>query len=169
MAVVRGHPAEGGVIDYPLSRQRDAREWIGAHSTDAAQPARTRYRRLATVELPIHVERYPSSRYALLALQPETGRKHQLRRHLKHLAHPIIGDATHGKGRHNRMFAEQFGSTRLLLASTDLWIDHPVTGGRLHLHAPLIEDYTSVLAHLGWEATWAAWLKSDGAHETPAL
>jgi tRNA pseudouridine65 synthase len=68
------------------------------------KPAQTRYRRLATVELPYRVDRYPSSRYALVELSPLTGRWHQLRRHMKHIAHPIIGDATHGKGRHNRLF-----------------------------------------------------------------
>ena len=65
----------------------------------AAQAARTRFRRLATVELPHAVDRYPTSRYALVELFPETGRRHQLRRHLKHIAHPIIGDATYGTGR----------------------------------------------------------------------
>ena len=71
----------------------------------APQPALTRYRRLATVELPVAVDTYATSRYALLHLMPETGRRHQLRRHLKHIAHPIIGDATYGKGRHNRMLS----------------------------------------------------------------
>lgn len=68
-------------------------------ATQAAQPALTHFRRLATVELPHAVDRYPSSRYALVALHPESGRRHQLRRHLKHISHPIIGDATYGKGR----------------------------------------------------------------------
>jgi len=98
LAVVRGHPPEAGEIDHPLVRMAD--EHAGIVASAAAQPALTRYCRLATVELPYRVDRYPSSRYALLELEPLTGRWHQLRRHLKHIAHPIIGDATHGKGRH---------------------------------------------------------------------
>jgi len=150
LAVVRGHPPESGSIDHPLSRQRDDREWQGERSSQEAQPALTRYRRLATVELPFEVDRYPSSRYALLELEPVTGRRHQLRRHLKHLAHPIIGDATYGKGKHNRFFAEHFGCHRLLLACTGLAFDHPVSGERLQMKAPVSGEFAATLAQLGW-------------------
>lgn len=150
LAVVRGHPPESGLIDHPLSRQRDAAEWVGTHTRSEPQPARTAYRRLATVELPFAVDRYPTSRYALLEVAPETGRKHQIRRHLKHIAHPIIGDATYGKGLHNRMFAAHVGSARLLLACTELWLDHPHSGARLHLHAPPAADFMAVIDALGW-------------------
>ena len=108
LAVVRGHPPESGVIDHPLARRPDDYEHLPANASLAAQPALTRYRRLAVTELPYAVDRYPTSRYALVELNPETGRRHQLRRHLKHLAHPIIGDSTYGKGRHNRLFQEVF-------------------------------------------------------------
>ena len=150
LAVVRGFPPEGGVIDHALSRQRDDYEFAGDQCATEAQPAVTRYTRLATVELPYAVDRYPSSRYALLDLEPLTGRKHQLRRHLKHIAHPIIGDATYGKGRHNRFFAEQFGSHRLLLACTQLTVQHPDDGRALVIAAPLAEDFTELLGQLGW-------------------
>ncbi|WP_323004334.1 pseudouridine synthase [Denitromonas sp.] len=152
VAVVRGHPPESGLIDHPLTRQRDDNEWVDPGAQTAAQPARTTFQRLATIELPIAVDRYPTSRYALLQVAPETGRKHQIRRHLKHISHPIIGDATHGKGRHNRMFAAHFGCQRLLLASTDLWLDHPVSGQRLHLHAAPASDFMALLDHFGWRA-----------------
>ena len=150
VSVVRGHPPESGVIDHPLSRQRDAYEFAGEACSTEAQSARTHYRRLATVELPYAVDRYPSTRYALLDLVPETGRKHQLRRHLKHIAHPIIGDATYGKGRHNRFFAEHFGCGRLLLACTQLSINHPGDGRRLVIDSPLADDFASLLGQLGW-------------------
>jgi tRNA pseudouridine65 synthase len=113
LAVVRGWPDAAGEIDHPLGRMPDDYGYRGGN--DVPQPAVTRYRRLATVELPHRVDRYPSSRYALVELEPLTGRRHQLRRHMKHLAHPIIGDATHGKARHNRLFQELFGCRRLLL------------------------------------------------------
>jgi tRNA pseudouridine65 synthase len=105
---------------------------------------------LATVELPYRVDRYPSSRYALVELEPLTGRWHQLRRHMKHIAHPIIGDATHGKGRHNRLFQTLFGHPRLLLAATEMRLAHPVSGQALRLQAGLAEDFTEVIGRLGW-------------------
>lgn len=151
LAVVRGHPPESGRIDHPLSRKRDPRAWHDPRSTaEAPQPAVTDYRRLATVELPIPVERYDTSRYALVALTPHSGRQHQLRRHLKHISHPIIGDATYGKGRHNRMFAERLDSDRLLLACTQLRVTHPINGDRLTIEAPLAPDFAALLRRLGW-------------------
>ncbi|MBU1666215.1 MAG: pseudouridylate synthase [Gammaproteobacteria bacterium] len=149
LAVVRGHPPESGEIDYPLARMAD--EHAGVTAGLPAQAALTRYRRLATVELPYQVDRYLSSRYALLELKPLTGRWHQLRRHLKHLSHPIIGDATHGKGRHNRLFQELFDCRRLLLAATEMHLNHPVSGEALHLAAPPAEDFRRVVEKLGWD------------------
>ena len=102
------------------------------------------------MELPYAVDRYPTSRYALLELSPETGRRHQIRRHLKHIAHPIIGDATYGKGRHNRLFQERFGCRRMLLACTALRLTHPVTGQPFTLAAPLADDFASVITALDW-------------------
>jgi len=125
-------------------------EVAAVRATQAAQPALTHFRRLATVELPHAVDRYPSSRYALVALHPESGRRHQLRRHLKHISHPIIGDATYGKGRHNRLFQTLFGSQRLLLACTQLSLTHPVTRSPLTLHAPPSRDFRLVMQALGW-------------------
>ncbi len=150
LAIVRGYPDETGAIDHPLTRQYDDYEFRAADATAEAQTALTRYRRLATVELPYAVDRYPTSRYALLELSPETGRRHQIRRHLKHIAHPIIGDATYGKGRHNRLFQERFGCRRMLLACTALRLTHPVTGQPFTLAAPLADDFASVIAALGW-------------------
>ena len=148
IAVVRGHPPESGDIDHPLQRMAD--EHAGIAARGAAQAAHTRYRRLATAELPYRVDRYPSSRYALVELEPLTGHWHQLRRHMKHIAHPIIGDATHGKGRHNRLFQTLFGHPRLLLAATGMRLAHPVSGQALHLRAGLAEDFAEVIGRLGW-------------------
>ncbi len=153
LAIVRGHPDECGCIDHPLTRQYDDYEFRPPDTIGEAQAAVTRYRRLAVAELPYAVDRYPSSRYALLELTPETGRRHQIRRHLKHIAHPIIGDATYGKGRHNRLFQELFGSHRLLLACLKMQLTHPVRGEPLTLSAPLTEDFSGVIAALGWKIT----------------
>lgn len=151
LALVRGHPAETGEIDHPLAPDADPHAGIPAGLP--ARPARTRYRRLAAVEMPWRVDRYPTSRYALVELSPLTGRRHQLRRHMKHIAHPIIGDATHGQGRHNRLFAERLDSHRLLLAATGLRLTHPVSGRPLELRAPLAGDFMAVLEKLGIEPT----------------
>lgn len=148
LAVVRGHPPETGEIDHPLARIRDAYE-DGSDEGDA-QEAVTRYRRLATCELPVPVDRYPTSRYALLELDPLTGRRHQIRRHLKHISHPIIGDATYGKGRHNRMFQERFGCGRLLLACVEMAFEHPVNGARVVLRAGIEGAFLRLVEGLGW-------------------
>lgn len=166
IAIVRGHPPEAGLIDHPLSRHPDDE----ALSADAARKlAETRFRRLATCELPYQVDRYPTARYALLELTPLTGRRHQLRRHLKHIAHPIIGDATFGKGAHNRLFATLFGVRRMLLASTALQLRHPVDGTTIAITAPLAEDFASVVCALGWAdvlATAELRLATEGTENT---
>ena len=155
LAVVRGWPAEGGEIDHPLTRQFD--DYGRKYPPDslqrqaAALPARTTYQRLATVELPLAVDRYPATRYALVALQPHSGRSHQLRRHMKHIAHPIIGDATFGKGVHNRFFQQHFGCGRLLLACTQLGFTHPATGVQQVIDAPLAPGFSRLLQAMGWE------------------
>lgn len=152
LAIVRGHPPEAGSIDHALSRERDDLEFQGEASSQAAQEARTDYRRLAVAEIPYAVDRYPSSRYALVELTPHTGRRHQIRRHLKHIAHPIIGDSTFGKGRHNRLFQELYGSQRMLLACTRMALTHPHTGAPLVLEAPVDGDFVRVMDGLGWGA-----------------
>ncbi len=151
LAVVRGWPPESGRIDHALVPVADA---YAAQATDGAgvpQSALTDYCRLASAEFPVAVDRYPSSRYALMALEPHTGRRHQLRRHMKHISHPIIGDATHGKGRHNRFFQERFACQRLLLHCLDLRFRHPDDERLLHIHAPLGDQYAAVVTTLGWE------------------
>ncbi|WP_062269065.1 tRNA pseudouridine(65) synthase TruC [Endozoicomonas arenosclerae] len=151
LAVVRGYAPESGVIDHPLKEELDKMTDRKARQDKPAQEAVTAYERLATVELPLAIERYPTSRYSLVKAWPKTGRKHQIRRHMKHIAHPIIGDAKHGKGVHNRYFAEHFAAGRLLLACTEMEITHPVSGERLVLSAPLDSVFTHLIHRFGWE------------------
>lgn len=150
-AIVRGHTQESGEIDHALTRQKDDVDFLGQTVIQTSQEALTRYRLLATAEIPVQVDRYPSSRYALLELTPVTGRRHQLRRHLKHISHPIIGDATYGKGRHNRLFAERFDCARLLLTCRTLTITHPISGNLLQFAAPLDPDFARAMQGLGWQ------------------
>jgi tRNA pseudouridine65 synthase len=119
LALVRGWPPATGEIDQPLARDPEL--------PSAGQPrlqAFTRYERLACFEWPFAVDgRHPASRYALVAAQPVTGRRHQIRRHFKHIAHPLVGDATHGKGPHNRAVAAFLGVQRLWLHCE--WMELP--------------------------------------------
>jgi len=147
LAIVRGWPEDCGLIDHALGAVAD--EMLGVEPR-GTQEARTAFRRLATVELPHRVDRYPTSRYALLELDPLTGRRHQLRRHLAHVSHPIIGDSTYGKGRHNRLFRELFGSQRLLLACVRLELRHPASHERLVIEAPLTGSFAAPVDRLGW-------------------
>ena len=111
LALVRGWPDAAGVIDQPLARDPEL--------PSAGQPrvqALTRYQRLACFEWPFSVDpRHATSRYALVEVEPVTGRRHQIRRHFKQIAHPLVGDATHGKGTHNRAVANWLGVQRLWL------------------------------------------------------
>jgi tRNA pseudouridine65 synthase len=140
LAVVRGYPPDEGLIDYPLPGTRG----------EASRPAVTRYRTLGRVELPVAVGRYPTSRYALVEARPLTGRYHQIRRHFHHVFHPLIGDTTHGEGRHNRFFREAYGVGRLLLHAHRLEFQHPQTGVPVTIRAPLDESWLGLMERLGW-------------------
>lgn len=151
LAVVRGHSAEQDLIDYPLKEPLDKMSDARADRNKPAQSAITAYRRLATVELPHPVGRYATARYSLLEFAPRTGRKHQIRRHMKHVFHPIIGDTSYGDGRHNQFFRRHLGCRRLLLAATALRFAHPHTAVKVAIQAPLASDFHQVVQALGWE------------------
>lgn len=146
LAVVRGWPPEKGAVDRPLRKVRMSRKKAAPAEP---QPARTRYRRLATAELPVTISGYPTTRLALVEAIPETGRTHQIRRHLKSIDHPIVGDTNYGDSRYNRYFREAFASHRLLLAATHLRFLHPHNGQPLALHCPPDPAFQNVLNPLG--------------------
>ncbi len=151
LAVVRGFIPEEGVINYPLVEEQDRTTDRLARSGKGAQEAVTSFRRLALAELPLPSGGHPTSRYSLVEARPLTGRKHQIRRHCKHLFHPVMGDTTHGDGFHNKRFREDFGCPRLLLHALTLSLPHPVTGKNLTVTAPLDEEFTRLLCFMGWE------------------
>ncbi len=165
VAIVRGIAPEYQLLDYPLIEELD-KYTAPIHNTrqartPEAKPAITEFFRIADVALPYSVDKYPESRYSLVKCVPQTGRKHQIRRHLKHLSHPIIGDAKHGKGNHNRFFQQTFNAHRLLLAATELSFTHPVTQIELKLIAPLDATIAQLIERFGWyNAVPHQWLPS---------
>jgi tRNA pseudouridine65 synthase len=132
LAMVRGWPVDEGLIDHPLRRMPDDMR----SQREEVQAAQTRFITVRQGELPLTQGDFPSTRFAEVQLQPLTGRRHQLRRHMKHIAHPIIGDATHGKGPLNRAIAEHLGAQRLWLHAISLEIRHPVNGAQLVISSP---------------------------------
>jgi tRNA pseudouridine65 synthase len=129
LALVRGVAAEAAMIDHPLPPGEDR--------TVSRVPARTAI-----------IRREVFGRYSLVEARPETGRLHQIRRHLKHIACPIIGDVNYGKGEHNRLFRERFGLHRMFLHAFVVSFPHPVSGAVVSVCAPLPPDLEAVLASL---------------------
>src|SRR5260370_13093922 len=127
LVLVRGIAPESGVVDHPVPRSPGG----------PRVPAVTRFRRLATFE-----------RYSWLEAFPETGRLHQVRRHLKHISHPVIGDVRYGKGEHNRLFRTRFGLYRLALHAAEVSFEHPVSGAPSSFQAPLPAHLPRPLAAL---------------------
>lgn len=145
LALVRGWPEAAGCIDKPLHYKADRHADADRASPPQPQRAVTRYRRLGTTVLDRPLGRFAQQRYALLEVMPETGRKHQIRRHLNHIGHPIIGDVNHGDRHHNHLFYDWRGYHRLYLAATELRFIHPVTQQPLHIRAPLQDDFRDTL------------------------
>jgi tRNA pseudouridine65 synthase len=136
LAVCRGWPQERFTIDHPLD---------GGPGKPQKKPAVTEFVRLATCELETPSAHFATSRYALLRARPFTGRFRQIRRHLKHVSHHLIGDTSHGDGRHNRAF-RMLGIHRMLLHAWWLRFVHPHTGARLAVQAPLDAEFARALA-----------------------
>ena len=142
LAICRGWPAEDAFcVDHDLD---------GGPGKPQKKPAITRFQRLATGELAVPSTGFATSRYALLRCQPQTGRFRQIRRHLKHLSHHLIGDTSHGDGRHNRTF-RMLGVHRMLLHAERLRFPHP-NGGRVEVRAPLDPQFARACELLGWSA-----------------
>ncbi|MBB6328137.1 tRNA pseudouridine65 synthase [Algoriphagus iocasae] len=120
LTIVRGIPAIlQGTIDHPLKSERSGR----------LQEAKTNYQVLSESEMPFNsTGRYPTSRYSLLEVKPETGRTHQIRRHMAHIRHYILGDKKHGDNKQNIFLEREFGLQNLMLHAQSLSFTHPVGG-----------------------------------------
>jgi tRNA pseudouridine65 synthase len=150
LAIVRGYTDDQGRIDKPLREEHDPMTDRLARQDKEAQPAITEYRTLARAELPFPVRPYDTGRYSLLRLYPLTGRRHQIRRHLNHIAHPVIGDVNHGDRYHNQFFRRHFDCHRLLLMAQGLEFIHPETNEKIRIAASMDETFVRVMAGMGW-------------------
>ena len=130
LALVRGVPAAEGTIDHPIPRAEDG----------PRVPAVTTFRLLSTS---------PRERCSLLEARPQTGRLHQVRRHLAHLSHPLVGDVNYGRGDINRKYRAEYALHRLALHAWKLAFDDPWSGTRLTIQVNLPDDLTVPFATLG--------------------
>ncbi len=146
----RGHPAKSylalakgcferprGVIDLPLAEHEQSGRSKALRGTNM-QVAITRYRVLAPGELA-----------SLLECKIETGRTHQIRRHLVAMGHPVAGDRRHGDFAFNRELKGRFGLRRMFLHARRIALRHPLTGAPLEIEAPLPDELRAVLAAMG--------------------
>ncbi|NOH25179.1 tRNA pseudouridine(65) synthase TruC [Vibrio europaeus] len=150
-AIVRGWIEEAARLDYPLKVELDKIADKHASQEKEAQEAITDYQPLAKTEIPHSTGKFPTTRYCLMEMKPLTGRKHQLRRHMAHLRHPIVGDTTHGDGKHNKLFREIYDSHRLLLHASSLKFIHPFTGQELLIEAGIDETWQKLCAEFSWD------------------
>lgn len=133
IALVRGIVPNDGYIDHPVP-QKEGGQRVNAQ---------TRYSFIASTDT------LPRATSLVLAM-PETGRFHQIRRHLKHINHPVIGDANYGKGALNREMKQRYGLSRLALHALRVELIHPVSQKCITITAPLPADLTSPLRQMGF-------------------
>ncbi|XOV79137.1 MAG: tRNA pseudouridine(65) synthase TruC [Aestuariibacter sp.] len=149
VALVRGHCNEQHVVDYPLKEKLDKIADKKANSDKPAQSALTEVLPLTQYELQQPVGRYSTARYSLVKLLPKTGRKHQLRRHLSHLRHPILGDVNYGDNKHNRFMRDTFHLTGLALCAKVLRFNHPRTEQAISIHSAVDHRFGRTLSAWG--------------------
>ncbi|MBF6058133.1 pseudouridine synthase [Thiomicrorhabdus heinhorstiae] len=148
LALCRGWTQEYGMINKPLLYKKDKYGDRNKQEPSEPQAALTEYNTLAQGSLNIPLGKFPQQRYSLLQLQPQTGRKHQIRRHLNGISHPIIGDVSYGDRHHNHLFNDWRGYHRLYLAATSLEFTHPQSGQPMIINAPLQNDFHQTLSAL---------------------
>lgn len=152
-ALVRGFTPESGEIDLPLKSDHDDKE----------REAVTRYTTTHHVEIDAAIGRYPTSRFSIVSVHPETGRFHQIRLHFKKIRHPIIGDHRHGDRKHNHWFAQELQQEALFLHATSLTIRHP-EGNIMTFNAPLPVHFQTILNDWDWKEGGSSEAHPTGQH-----
>lgn len=138
-AIVRGYTPDALTIDYPLRRD---------DGPGTLQDAVTHLKTLQRADIPLPHGKHETSRYSLVELTPETGRMHQLRKHMAHILHPIIGDRPHGCNKQNRLFLERFSMNTMLLHARQLRFQHPVSAEKISIDAPVQAEFARMLGEL---------------------
>ncbi|HHS99947.1 MAG TPA: pseudouridylate synthase [Thiomicrospira sp.] len=152
LAICRGWGDDSGLINHALKYKRDKIAEKLKREQLEPQSAETAYQTLATTTVDTKIGRYEQQRYSLLQLNPKTGRKHQLRRHMNHIHHPIIGDVKYGDRHHNHFFNDWLGQHRLYLAATQLEFQHPHTNQPITIHCPPESSFQLALDQLNFSA-----------------
>ena len=156
LALCIGAPTGGGTIDEPIGRHRTQRIKMAIRAD--GREAVTHYR----IE-----RRYPA--HTLLRVQLETGRTHQIRVHLAHIGHPLVGDPVYGgrrripPGASPGLLAALAAFQRQALHAAKLEFAHPVSGEPLVFEAPLPADFASLLESLAADAAAANVAAGTGA------
>ena len=150
-ALSRGHlTVPEGLIDHPLKEKLDKLGDKNVSPDKPAQSAQSYYQVKQQASLPIKVGKFDSVRYSLIRVRPITGRRHQIRRHLAHLRHPIIGDINYGDNKQNPFFIEHFGFKRLMLIAKSLEFNHPISNERIKISAPFDKQWQQVFDICQW-------------------
>jgi len=138
IAIVRGFTPEEGEIDYPLKNENGK-----------SLEAKTNYRLIEKFEIDLPNGKHATSRYSLIEVTPESGRMHQIRRHMAHVFHPIIGDRPHGCNKQNKLLLEAFGLKEMMLHACELNFLHPRTRLNTTIKANVSEVFSQILCHFG--------------------
>lgn len=153
-ALARGHLAvPTDLIDHPLKEKLDKLGDKNVSRDKPAQSAQSYYQVKQQGSLPIKVGKFDSVRYSLIEVRPITGRRHQIRRHLAHLRHPILGDINYGDNKQNPFFIEHFGFKRLMLIAKSLEFNHPISKQRIKISAPFDEQWQQIFTTFEWSIT----------------
>ncbi|GAB3692231.1 tRNA pseudouridine(65) synthase TruC [Spirosoma flavus] len=138
VAIVRGFTPDTLTIDYPLRKD----------DSNVVQEAVTFLKTLRRTEIPLPFGKHATSRYSLVELNPVMGRMHQLRKHMAHVLHPIIGDRPHGCNKQNKLFKEHFEMNTMLLHALRIEFDHPTTSERIVIRAPWQSEFERMMGTL---------------------
>lgn len=138
LAILRGWAPEEETIDYDLTNDDGVK-----------QNAITYFHRLQTAEINLEYNNHPTSRYCLVEAIPETGRMHQLRKHFRHIFHPILGSRPHGCNKQNKLWLENYDLKGMMLHAHELIFNHPITKEKIVLNAKINEEFSRVGEILG--------------------
>lgn len=141
LAIVRGYTPDTQTIDYALRRDE-------GRNAGTMQEAVTYLKTLQRTEISLPHGKHQTSRYSLVELKPETGRMHQLRKHMAHILHPIIGDRPHGCNKQNKLFLAYFEMKTMLLHARHIQFQHPVSGEEIRIEAPWQLEFERMMGAL---------------------